>query len=41
MTDVEEAVLAARGEDTELARGHGRRPTLQLARTLEPRHRWP
>jgi octanoyl-[GcvH]:protein N-octanoyltransferase len=38
---VEAAVLAARGEDTELRDATVDADTLALARTLEPRHRWP
>jgi octanoyl-[GcvH]:protein N-octanoyltransferase len=38
---VEEAVLAARGEDRELTDGTVDPTTLELARTLEERHRWP
>ena len=38
---VEGAVLAARGEDRELTDGTVDPATLELARTLEERHRWP
>jgi octanoyl-[GcvH]:protein N-octanoyltransferase len=38
---VEAAVLAARGEDRELVDATVDADTLALARTLEPRHRWP
>jgi octanoyl-[GcvH]:protein N-octanoyltransferase len=38
---VEAAVLAARGEDAELLPGTVGATTLELARTLEERHRWP
>ena len=41
VTDVEEAVLAARGRDPALQTGTLDGPTMQLARTLEARHRWP
>jgi octanoyl-[GcvH]:protein N-octanoyltransferase len=41
MAAVEEAVLAARGDDTELIPGTVDAATLTLARTLEERHRWP
>jgi octanoyl-[GcvH]:protein N-octanoyltransferase len=41
MAAVEEAVLAARGDDTELIPGTVDAATLMLARTLEERHRWP
>jgi octanoyl-[GcvH]:protein N-octanoyltransferase len=38
---VEAAVLAARGDHRELVGGTVDAGTLALARTLEPRHRWP
>ena len=41
MADVEEAVLAARGEDLELSPAAVDAQTLALARDLEKRHRWP
>ena len=41
MATVQEAVLAARGQDTELMAGTVDAETLALARTLEERHRWP
>jgi lipoate-protein ligase A len=41
MAAVEAAVLAARGEDTELSPATMDAATLALARTLEERHRWP
>jgi lipoate-protein ligase A len=39
--DVEEAILAARGQDLELAPAAVDDPTIALARELEARHRWP
>ena len=41
MATVQEAVLAARGQDTELMAGTVDAETLALARMLEERHRWP
>jgi len=41
MEAVQEAVLAARGEDRELTDAAVDPTTLELARTLEERHRWP
>jgi octanoyl-[GcvH]:protein N-octanoyltransferase len=41
MADVEEAVLAARGEDLELSPATVDAQTLALAHAMEERHRWP
>jgi octanoyl-[GcvH]:protein N-octanoyltransferase len=41
VTDVEEAILAARGRDLAPQTGTLDGPTMRLARTLEARHRWP
>jgi octanoyl-[GcvH]:protein N-octanoyltransferase len=41
VTDVEEAILAARGRAWALEAGALDEPTMALARALEARHRWP
>jgi hypothetical protein len=41
MAAVQEAVLAARGQDGELMPATVDAATLTLGRTLEERHRWP
>jgi hypothetical protein len=41
MEAVQEAVLGARGEDRELTDAAVDATTLELARALEERHRWP